>query len=241
MKRILLKETNKTHSTRRMKPTYRAEQLHYPSIPTEEMISPDERYVPRTCSTPQLKLPTKTKNSTIELHLRRRILAQREVHYCWSTPTDTLLECSAIHESNAPSKIKDLQMRIIARELRTYSRHHDASDDRLRWLRMREDMRWQIWDEWYQMNCVHVAQMPSSRTLGSAELKQWCAHQCLGRPRSAFRNPYTGEGYDMHTIWYRVTTIMRGEPRNILIAKAIIVVANPRGSYDIVNTNTKSG
>jgi hypothetical protein len=29
---------------------------------------------------------------------------------------------------------------------------------------------------------------------------------------------------------------MRGEPRDILIAKAIIVVANPCGSHDIVNT-----
>jgi hypothetical protein len=29
---------------------------------------------------------------------------------------------------------------------------------------------------------------------------------------------------------------MRGEPGDILIAKAIIVVANPRGSHDIVNT-----
>jgi hypothetical protein len=45
----------------------------------------------------------------------------------------------------------------------------------------------------------------------------------------------------MHTIWYRVTTIMRGEPGDILIAKAITVVANPRGSHDIVNTNTQLG
>jgi len=29
---------------------------------------------------------------------------------------------------------------------------------------------------------------------------------------------------------------MRGEPGDILIVKAIIVVANPRGSHDIVNT-----
>jgi hypothetical protein len=40
----------------------------------------------------------------------------------------------------------------------------------------------------------------------------------------------------MHTIWYRATTIMRGEPGDILIAKAIIAVANPSGSHDIVNT-----
>jgi len=40
----------------------------------------------------------------------------------------------------------------------------------------------------------------------------------------------------MHTIWYSATTIMRGEPGDILIAEAIIVVANLRGSYDIVNT-----
>jgi len=40
----------------------------------------------------------------------------------------------------------------------------------------------------------------------------------------------------MHMIWYRVTIIMRGEPGDILIVKAIIVVANPRGSHDIVNT-----
>jgi len=29
---------------------------------------------------------------------------------------------------------------------------------------------------------------------------------------------------------------MRGEPGDILIAKAIIVVANPSGAHDIVNT-----
>jgi hypothetical protein len=29
---------------------------------------------------------------------------------------------------------------------------------------------------------------------------------------------------------------MRGEPGDILITKAIIVVANPNGSHDIVNT-----
>jgi len=34
---------------------------------------------------------------------------------------------------------------------------------------------------------------------------------------------------------------MREEPGDILIAKAIIVVANPRGSHDIVNTNTQFG
>jgi hypothetical protein len=45
----------------------------------------------------------------------------------------------------------------------------------------------------------------------------------------------------MHTIWYRVTTIMRGEPGDIHIVKAIIVVANPRGSHDTVNTNTQLG
>jgi len=45
----------------------------------------------------------------------------------------------------------------------------------------------------------------------------------------------------MHIIWYRVTTIMRGEPGDIHIVKVIIVVANPRGSYDTVNTNTQFG
>ena len=34
---------------------------------------------------------------------------------------------------------------------------------------------------------------------------------------------------------------MRGEPGDILIVKAIIVVGNPRGSNDIVNTNTQLG
>jgi len=34
---------------------------------------------------------------------------------------------------------------------------------------------------------------------------------------------------------------MRGEPRDIPIVKAIIVVANPRGSHDVVNTNTQLG
>jgi len=34
---------------------------------------------------------------------------------------------------------------------------------------------------------------------------------------------------------------MRGEPGEIPIVKAIIVVANPRGSHDIVNTNTQLG
>jgi hypothetical protein len=29
---------------------------------------------------------------------------------------------------------------------------------------------------------------------------------------------------------------MRGEPGDILVAKAIIVVANPSGSHDIMNT-----
>jgi hypothetical protein len=34
---------------------------------------------------------------------------------------------------------------------------------------------------------------------------------------------------------------MRGEPGDILIVKVIIVVANPRGSHNIVNTNTQLG
>jgi len=83
------------------------------------------------------------KYSTIEVtyedeELYNRITPKAENHCTMrsaqlsSTPTDTLLECSAIHESNAPTKMKDLQMRIIAREKRTYSRRHDASDDRLR-------------------------------------------------------------------------------------------------------------
>jgi len=40
----------------------------------------------------------------------------------------------------------------------------------------------------------------------------------------------------IHTIWYRATSIVRGEPGDTLIAEAIIVVANPSGSHDIVNT-----
>jgi len=41
----------------------------------------------------------------------------------------------------------------------------------------------------------------------------------------------------MHTIWFRATTIMREEPGDILIMNAIIVVTNPRGSPNIVNTH----
>jgi len=40
----------------------------------------------------------------------------------------------------------------------------------------------------------------------------------------------------IHTIWYRATTIVKGEPGDTLIAEANIVVANPSGSHDIVNT-----
>jgi len=45
-----------------------------------------------------------------------------------------------------------------------------------------------------------------------------------------------GEGYDMHTIRYRATTIMRGEPGDLTIVKAITVVATHRCSHDIVKT-----
>jgi len=45
----------------------------------------------------------------------------------------------------------------------------------------------------------------------------------------------------MHTIWYRATTIMRGEPGDIPIMKAITVVAYRRDSDRIVNTNTQLG
>ena len=69
-----------------------------------------------------------------ETHLER-IIAQREVHYCWSTPTDTLLECSAIDESNAPTKMRNLP---------------------------REDMRWKIWDE--LRACGSKAIIRNSRT-----------------------------------------------------------------------------
>jgi len=40
----------------------------------------------------------------------------------------------------------------------------------------------------------------------------------------------------MHIIWYRATTIMRGEPADTLVTEAIIVVAHPRGSHNILNT-----
>ena len=57
-----------------------------------------------------------------------------------------------------------------------------------------KDMRSKISDERYGMNCVQAVQKLPSRTLGPAELKQWCTRQRSGRPRSVFRNPCTGEG-----------------------------------------------
>jgi len=76
------------HLRRRKKNIYRAEQLHRPTTSTEEKLSSTERNVPQIWGTVQLKLPTKTKNSTMESNLTRRIIAQREVHYCQSTATD---------------------------------------------------------------------------------------------------------------------------------------------------------
>jgi len=48
-----------------------------------------------------------------------------------------------------------------------------------------------------------------------------------------------GQEYDIHIIWNRVATIMRGEHRDIPIVTAIIVIATPRGSHNIMNTNTQ--
>jgi len=95
-----------------------------------------------------------------------------------------------------------------------------------------KDRRWNIWDELHARGSKAIIQ--NSRTCRTTTMVRT---PCLGRPRSVFRNPCTGKGYDMHTIWYSATTIMRGEPGDIVIVKAIIVIANPRGSHDIVNTH----
>jgi len=49
-----------------------------------------------------------------EVHLCRRIVAQHKVHNQYSTSTATLLKCSSVNESNAPTMIKNLKMRTIA-------------------------------------------------------------------------------------------------------------------------------
>jgi len=168
------------------------------------------------------------KNSTIESHLKRRIIAQREVHYCWCTPTDTLLECSAIHEPNAPTKMKDLQTRAIAPQKCTYSRLHDTSEDRLKWLRMRKDMRCRIWDELRAHGSKDVIQ--NSTACGTVTMAHASVYGAQGQ-----RSETHVRVRDMLAFWHKAT-IMRGEPGNTLIAEAIIVVANPRGWHNIVNT-----
>jgi len=55
------------------------------------------------------------------------------------------------------------------------------------------------------MNCIHAVQMLPSRTLGPAEVKQWCTHQHTDRMRSAVRILCMCKGYDLHAIWYRAT------------------------------------
>jgi len=135
-------------------------------------------------------------NSTIELHLRQRVIAQREVHNCWSTSTDTLLECSAIHESNAPTRIKNLQMRTIAHcevHLRSRPSHFQILTGTVETTKRRyemKDMRWKIWDEL----CAHgsKATIQNSRACGT---ETWYTCQHSVRPRSAFRNLCTGEGW----------------------------------------------
>jgi len=47
---------------------------------------------------------------------------------------------------------------------------------------------------------------------------------------------YKGKLYNEYEYDYDMATIRRGEPGDILIAKAIIVVAYPSGSHNIVNT-----
>jgi len=114
MKQSLLQETNKTNPTRRMKPAYRAEQLHNQSTPMEEMLSTNEQNVPRR----------------------------------WNMPTDSLLECGAIHKSNVSTKMNNLQMRTIAYcevHLRSRPSHFQRSTGTAETTR--EDTRWKIWDE----------------------------------------------------------------------------------------------
>jgi len=211
------------------KPIYGAEELHYPSTSTEEMLSMTEWNVARIWSTLQLKLPPR--NSTIESHLRRRLIAQCEVDYCKSTSTYTLLECSAIHESNVPTKIENLQMRTIAHgKVHLRLRHSllQRSTGALETTKRSYMMQDKRWTACTWLESPH----PEFQWLRNSNNGAW---QRSRRPRSAYRNPCTGEGYDIHAFWYWAT-LMRGGPGDILIAKAIIVVANPSGLQDIVNT-----
>jgi len=102
---VQIKLMKEAHLVRRKKTIYGAEQLHYPSPSTEEMLSTTEHNLPRIWSILQLRLSTKTKNSPIESHLSRRIIAQRKVHFSQGTSIETLLECSTIYKSNAPNKL----------------------------------------------------------------------------------------------------------------------------------------
>lgn len=137
---------NEHLETRWTKPTSGAEQLNYQTTPMEEIVSKNKCCVPSTWSILQFKLPMKTKNSTMELHLRQRINAQGEVRYCFSMLTVKLLKCSTIHESNYHTKLKNWQMWTIAHSVvYSYSRASKYQSQQGLWKLL---LWWTCRDNW---------------------------------------------------------------------------------------------
>jgi len=130
-------------------------------------------------------------NSTIESPLRGWAIAQCEVHYCWSTPTDTLLNCSTIHESKPPMQIQNLPMTLIAHcEVLVWSRHShfQRSTEPAETTKRRyeiNDMRW-TGCRWFES---HHPQPTTSGTISMVHTT------VQGDGGQRFRNPCTGEGY----------------------------------------------
>ena len=81
---------------------------------------------------------------------------------------------------------------------------------------------------------MHAVPKPPSRTQGPAELKHG-VHASIQGDRGQRSVTRVRARDDMPAFW-RSATIMRGEPGYILIAEASLVVANPRGSHEIMNT-----
>ena len=135
-----MKVMKEAHLRSAKKPIHGAEQLHYPSTSTAEILYTTELNAPRIWRTLQFKVPMMT--STMKYHLRGRIIPKQAMHYCPSAPKYTA------SEQNIETTAIWLPMQFQTRYRTTAIHVLNWSRMRLNWTTKRTELPTEWYHEW---------------------------------------------------------------------------------------------
>ena len=106
-----------------------------------------------------------------------------------------------------------------------YGNHHEKISDEIYDM---NDIRWMIWDERYEMNCMHAVPQLTSRPQEPTELNH-DVHSKFQQDQGQHSETHVWARDDISAFCHRDSIIQRAEHGDILITYVIIVIAYPSG------------